>query len=134
MIVTIAAAALAAQLGSALPGEKGLMHPVQYCGNGYDVDVYGRCFPNGVIPPEYQAAPDMDDTVDMADPFRAAMAPIWIPETGNAIRTGQCRDDFRTGRTTIGANISDDGRQYPSAGITACARPQGGYGLPTLWR
>ncbi|WFU37283.1 hypothetical protein QA640_22580 [Bradyrhizobium sp. CB82] len=27
-----------------------------WCGNGYDIDIYGRCYPNGVIPPQYQAA------------------------------------------------------------------------------
>jgi hypothetical protein len=26
------------------------------CSYGYDIDVYGRCYPNGVIPPQYQAA------------------------------------------------------------------------------
>jgi hypothetical protein len=55
MILTIAAAAIAAHLGSALPGETSLMQ-VQYCGNGYDLDIHGRCYPNGVIPPQYQAA------------------------------------------------------------------------------
>jgi hypothetical protein len=56
MIVTLAAAAIAAHLGSALPSESNLLSPVQYCGNGYDIDIHGRCYPNGVIPPEYQAA------------------------------------------------------------------------------
>jgi len=55
MIVTFAAAALVAQLGWASPSQSNL-HQVQYCGNGYDVDIHGRCYPNGVIPPEYQAA------------------------------------------------------------------------------
>jgi hypothetical protein len=27
-----------------------------WCGNGYDIDIHGNCYPNGVIPPEYQAA------------------------------------------------------------------------------
>ena len=61
MIVTIAAAAIAAHLGSALAaadpaGHNDLVHQVQYCGHGYDIDIYGRCYPNGVIPPQYQAA------------------------------------------------------------------------------
>jgi hypothetical protein len=56
MILTIAAAAIAAHLGSASPGESNLVRQVQYCGNGYDLDIHGRCYPNGVIPPQYQAA------------------------------------------------------------------------------
>jgi hypothetical protein len=55
MILTIAAAAIAAHFSLALPGATSLMQ-VQYCGNGYDMDVRGRCYPNGVIPPQYQAA------------------------------------------------------------------------------
>jgi hypothetical protein len=27
-----------------------------WCSHGYDIDIYGRCYPNGVIPPQYQAA------------------------------------------------------------------------------
>jgi hypothetical protein len=57
MILTIAAAAaMAAHLGSALPSESNLLSQVQYCGHGYDIDIYGRCYPNGAIPPQYQAA------------------------------------------------------------------------------
>jgi hypothetical protein len=56
MIVTIAAAAIAAHLGSAPAGDTKLIHQVGYCGHGYDIDVHGRCYPNGVIPPQYQAA------------------------------------------------------------------------------
>jgi hypothetical protein len=57
MILTIvAAAAIAAQLGSAVPSESNLLSPVQYCGRGYDLDIYGRCYPNGVIPYQYQSA------------------------------------------------------------------------------
>jgi hypothetical protein len=55
MIIHVAAAAIAAQLGTAVPSESNLTR-VQYCGNGYDVDVYGHCYPNGVIPPQFQAA------------------------------------------------------------------------------
>jgi len=29
---------------------------VGWCGNGYDIDIHGRCYPNGVIPPQYQGA------------------------------------------------------------------------------
>jgi hypothetical protein len=57
MIVTIAAAALAAHLGAAPAGDtNNLVRQVQYCGHGYDIDIHGRCYPNGVIPPQYQAA------------------------------------------------------------------------------
>ena len=57
MILTIAAAAaIAAHLGSAVPSQNSLLSPVQYCGHGYDIDIYGRCYPNGVVPPQYQAA------------------------------------------------------------------------------
>jgi hypothetical protein len=57
MIVTIAAAAIAAHLAGAPAGDTNyLVHQVQYCGNGYDIDIHGRCYPNGVIPPQHQAA------------------------------------------------------------------------------
>jgi hypothetical protein len=61
MIVTIAAAALAAHLGaaSASAGDtKSLVQQVRggWCSHGYDLDIHGRCYPNGVIPPQYQAA------------------------------------------------------------------------------
>jgi hypothetical protein len=53
-----AVAILALQLGTPLPppGTAAPLIQVQQCGNGYDIDIYGRCFPNGVIPPQYQAA------------------------------------------------------------------------------
>jgi hypothetical protein len=57
MILTIvAAAAIAAHPGSVIPSDNNLLSQVQYCGNGYDLDVRGRCYPNGVIPPQFQAA------------------------------------------------------------------------------
>jgi len=59
MIVTIAAAALAAHLGAAPVGDtNSLVQEIRggSCGHGYDIDIYGRCYPNGVIPPQYQAA------------------------------------------------------------------------------
>ena len=59
MIVTIAAAALAAHLGAAPAGDTdNLVHQVRggWCSHGYDIDIYGRCYPNGVIPYQYQAA------------------------------------------------------------------------------
>jgi hypothetical protein len=61
MIMTIAAAALAAQLGAApMPSgdTNGLVQQVRggSCSHGYDIDIHGRCYPNGVIPPQYQAA------------------------------------------------------------------------------
>ena len=54
--IGVAAAMLAIQLAasSSLPGENVPLVQVQ-CGNGYDVDINGRCYPNGVIPPQYQA-------------------------------------------------------------------------------
>lgn len=61
MIVTIAAAALAAHLGGApapVVDTDSLVHQVRggWCGHGHDIDIYGRCYPNGMIPPQYQAA------------------------------------------------------------------------------
>lgn len=53
MILTLVAAAMAAQLGLAPAGESSSVHQMQYCGNGYDIDIHGRCYPNGVIPPQY---------------------------------------------------------------------------------
>jgi hypothetical protein len=81
MILTIAAAALAAQLGSAAPSQSGLLSPVQYCGNGYDLDIRGRCYPNGVIPPQYQAARR----------YRAYGGPVPCGHGADVdIRDGQC--------------------------------------------
>lgn len=53
-----AAAVLALQLGipAVHQNQTPELIPVQQCGNGYDIDIYGRCFPNGVIPPQYQSA------------------------------------------------------------------------------
>jgi hypothetical protein len=57
-----AAAVLALQLGmpavqtDAVQNEMPAVVQVGWCGNGYDIDIYGRCYPNGVIPPQYQAA------------------------------------------------------------------------------
>jgi hypothetical protein len=52
-----AAAVLALQLG--MPAVQNEMPEVVqvggYCGHGYDIDIHGRCYPNGVIPPQYQA-------------------------------------------------------------------------------
>jgi hypothetical protein len=56
MILTLIAMAVAVQLGAEPAPERSSVHQVQYCGNGYDVDIHGRCYPNGVIPPQYQAA------------------------------------------------------------------------------
>ena len=56
MLLTLAAAAIAAHLGAAPLAESSPVRQVQYCGNGYDIDIHGRCYPNGVIPPQYQAA------------------------------------------------------------------------------
>jgi hypothetical protein len=56
MIVTFAAAAIAAHLGAAAPNQSDYLSQVRYCGHGYDLDIHGRCYPNGMIPPQYQAA------------------------------------------------------------------------------
>jgi hypothetical protein len=93
MIVTIAAAAIAAHLGSALPGETSSVLQVQYCGHGYDIDIHGRCYPNGVIPPEYQAA----------------------RQYGGYGRYGAYRGPVRCG---LGADVDiRDGRCYPNGTV-----------------
>ena len=56
MIATIAAAAIAAHLDGLQSAETTSVIQAQYCGHGYDIDIHGRCYPNGVIPPQYQAA------------------------------------------------------------------------------
>ena len=56
MILTLVAVALAAHLGAAPAAVRSSVQQVQYCGNGYDVDIHGRCYPKGVIPPQFQAA------------------------------------------------------------------------------
>lgn len=55
MLMSVAAAVIGLQLGVPLPSETIPLIQVQ-CGHGYDLDIHGRCFPNGVIPPQYQAA------------------------------------------------------------------------------
>lgn len=56
MLPTLAAVVFAAHLAAPLPNMPGPLTRVQSCGNGYDIDIYGRCYPNGVIPPQFQAA------------------------------------------------------------------------------
>ena len=58
MLMSLAAAAISLQLAAPLPSDVAPLIQVQQqqCGDGYDIDIYGRCFPNGVIPPRYQAA------------------------------------------------------------------------------
>jgi hypothetical protein len=56
MLMSVAAAVIGLHLGAPLPSEPIPLIEVQQCGDGYDIDIYGRCFPNGVIPPRYQAA------------------------------------------------------------------------------
>jgi hypothetical protein len=58
-LISGAAAVLALQLG--MPAVQNEMPEVVqvrggWCSHGYDIDIYGRCYPNGVIPPQYQAA------------------------------------------------------------------------------
>ncbi|WP_157088790.1 hypothetical protein [Bradyrhizobium jicamae] len=60
-LISGAAAVLALQLGMpAVQHDQNEVPVVQVrggsCGHGYDVDIHGRCYPNGVIPPQYQAA------------------------------------------------------------------------------
>jgi hypothetical protein len=54
--VTAAAIAILGASFSDVPNARPPLIQVQQCGNGYDLDIHGRCFPNGVIPPQYQAA------------------------------------------------------------------------------
>jgi hypothetical protein len=55
--MSLAAAVIGFQLGAPLPSDTvPLIQVQQQCGDGYDIDIYGRCYPNGVIPPRYQAA------------------------------------------------------------------------------
>ena len=57
MLLTVTAAAIAVLSASShVQSTTPLLIQVQQCGNGYDIDIHGRCFPNGVIPPQYQAA------------------------------------------------------------------------------
>ena len=57
MIVTIAAAGLAAHLGAAPAGDDtdNLVHQVRggSCSHGYDIDIHGRCYPPtaSAVPP-----------------------------------------------------------------------------------
>jgi hypothetical protein len=58
-LISGAAAVLALQLG--MPAVQNEMPEVVqvrggWCSHGYDIDIHGRCYPNGVIPPQYQAA------------------------------------------------------------------------------
>ena len=57
MLMSVTAAAIAI-LGasSQVPNATTPLIQVQQCGDGYDIDIHGRCYPNGVIPPQYQAA------------------------------------------------------------------------------
>jgi hypothetical protein len=60
MFMSVAAIVIAHQFGAGAsfgsPSQTIPLIQVQQCGNGYDIDIYGRCYPNGVIPPQYQAA------------------------------------------------------------------------------
>lgn len=68
MLVTIASLALALQVGSPAPppnASETLIQEIQYrvyahpppCGHGYDLSARdGLCYPNGVLPPQDQAA------------------------------------------------------------------------------
>ena len=54
--ITGAAALLALQLGMpAAQSETPSPTQVQYCEHGYDIDIYGRCYPNGTVPPQFQS-------------------------------------------------------------------------------
>lgn len=60
MITGVAAAVLALQLATPAVAQNETPNLVQVregpCSYGYDIDIHGRCYPNGVIPPQYQAA------------------------------------------------------------------------------
>src|SRR6185437_8654348 len=54
-----AAAVLAAQIimpSTPTPSISPPLIKVQSCPRGYDADLRGRCYPNGTIPPQFQAA------------------------------------------------------------------------------
>ena len=60
MITGAVATVLALQLGVPAVAQNETPNVVQVregpCSYGYDIDIHGRCYPNGVIPPQYQAA------------------------------------------------------------------------------
>lgn len=72
MILSVAAAIFAAQLGTGMevvtrPPVETVQHrrPIR-CGHGADLDIRdGRCYPNGTVPPQFQQQgaypPDYDD-------------------------------------------------------------------------
>jgi hypothetical protein len=76
---------------------------VQGCADGYDLDIHGRCFPQGVITPQYQAAPQGDG----GNGYGGGRHPV---PCGNGAdvdsRDGQC---YPTGTVP---NRYQQGRQY----------------------
>jgi hypothetical protein len=101
MILSLAAAAIAAHLGSALPSENNKVLAEVQCGNGYDLDIRGRCYPNGVIPPQYQAA-------RQGRAYRGGRYPVACGNGADLdIRDGQC---YPNG--TVPRRYQDRGRYY----------------------
>lgn len=96
---TIAALALQLGMPASPPSTAVPLIEVQQCGNGYDIDIYGRCFPNGVIPPRYQAA---------RQGYRGGRYPV---PCGNGadidVRDGQC---YPTG--TVPPRFQQGRQQY----------------------
>ncbi|MCA1414477.1 hypothetical protein I6F30_25475 [Bradyrhizobium sp. NBAIM20] len=76
-----AAAVLALQLATpaAIEGETPNLVQVREgpCSHGYDIDVYGRCYPNGAIPRQYQAARQGYDYDRPRRYYREEYRPRW---------------------------------------------------------
>jgi hypothetical protein len=56
MLSTIAAVVLAVHIAAPPSSAPAPLVRVQGCSDGYDLDIYGRCLPNGAVPREFQAA------------------------------------------------------------------------------
>ncbi len=104
MPMSLAAAVVGLQLSAPLPSDTASPIQVQQqCGNGYDIDIYGRCFPNEVIPPRYQAARQVYGGRYGGGPFRVATAPISIFATDSVTRTAKSQRSFSRGATSTTA-------------------------------
>ncbi|WP_126257560.1 hypothetical protein [Bradyrhizobium sp. LVM 105] len=76
-----AAAVLALQLATPAVNQTETPNLVQVregpCSYGFDTDIYGRCYPNGVIPPEYQAARQPRAYYEPRRYYREEYRPRW---------------------------------------------------------
>jgi hypothetical protein len=81
LITGAAAAVLALQLGMPAVYHNETPNLVQVregpCSHGYDIDIHGRCYPNGVIPPQYQAARQGYAYYGPRRSYREEYAPRW---------------------------------------------------------